>query len=102
MNLSVVTTQTFETEVLRSEKPVLVEFGAVWCQPCKKMEPVLQKIAVENPEFKVCTVDVDESPELAAQFKVRSAPTFMVFKQGKLVSTVMGTATPAKLLDLLK
>jgi thioredoxin 1 len=102
MTLPLVTDETFDSEVLQSDKPVLVEFSAEWCQPCKTMAPLLAKFAVSHPEFKVVTVDVDESYEVTKRYKVRGAPTFIVFKNGLVCKQSTGTTTEAKLFELFQ
>lgn len=84
------TSENFEEEVLRSEIPVLVDFWATWCGPCRMMAPVVEKIAEEHPEIKVCKVDIDENPELAQMFNVMSIPTLAAFKDGQLTGTAVG------------
>lgn len=97
-----VTYDTFENEVLKSDKPVMVDFWAGWCGPCKMLSPVIDQIADENPGYKVCKVNVDEEQKLAAQFEVMSIPTVIVFKDGKVANQSVGVVPKQKLLDLLK
>lgn len=91
----------FEEEVLQSQKPVLVDFWASWCGPCRMLAPVIDEIAEENEGVKVCKVNVDEQEELAAQFGIMSIPTLLVFKNGELVNQTVGVQGKQALLDLL-
>lgn len=102
MSLQTVTEQTFEKEVLRSEIPVLVEFGAEWCGPCKVVAPELERLAQELAgRAKVVTVDVDRSPMLAQALRIQSVPTFYVFKGGQPVDAGQGAMKKAQLEALL-
>ena len=85
-----VTKENFEAEVLQSEKPVLVDFWAGWCGPCKMVAPVLEEIASEVADVKITKVNVDEQPELAQKFQVMSIPTMVLIKEGKVVDTTVG------------
>lgn len=80
----------FEQEVLRSEKPVLVDFWASWCGPCRMLSPILDEIAAEHPEIVLAKVNVDEEQELAMQFQIMSIPSLILFKNGKPVATSVG------------
>ena len=91
----------FQNEVLNSEKPVLLDFWAPWCGPCRMVSPVVDEIASERGDIKVGKVNVDEQPELAAQFGVMSIPTLLVFEQGKLVRQAVGARPKAGVLELL-
>jgi thioredoxin len=103
MKLQQVTEQDFEAEVLVSELPVLLEFGATWCGPCKVVEPELQALAREyEGRAKVLTVDIDQSPYLARQLGIQSVPTFLVFHQGRPVSGKAGALKKAQLAELLE
>ena len=95
------TTANFEEEVLKSEIPVLVDFYADWCGPCQMVSPIVDEIAGERSDIKVCKVNVDEQPELAGEFGVMSIPTLLVFEQGKLVRQAVGARPKAGVLDLL-
>ena len=93
------TSQNFETEVLQSEKPVLVDFWATWCGPCMRQAPIVEEIAAEG--YTVGKVDVDQEPALAQQFRIMSIPTLLVFKNGKEANRVVGLTSKNDLLALL-
>lgn len=95
------TMENFQSEVLNSEKPVLVDFWASWCGPCRMVSPLIDQIANENPNVKVGKVDIDAQPELANAFRVMSIPTLMVFKDGKLSKSVVGARPKAAILAML-
>lgn len=97
-----VTGGNFETEVLQSEKPVLVDFWANWCGPCKMLLPTIEELAEEVTTAKICKVNVDEQLELAARYNVMTIPTLIVFKGGKVVSKSVGVKAKAEILDMLK
>ncbi len=81
----------FESDVLKSEKPVLLEFGAVWCGPCKMLEPVLEELAGEfGDAVLVAKVDVDHNPQIASTYNVLSVPTTMLFKDGEIIERLVG------------
>lgn len=98
----VITKENFEQEVLNSEIPVLLDFWAAWCGPCRMVAPILDEIANEHPEIKVGKINVDEQRELAAQFNVLSIPTLVVMKGGKIVNQSTGARPKEAILDLLK
>ena len=101
MSVLHITKENFEQEVLKSDKPVLVDFFAVWCGPCKMIAPVLEEIAQEREDVKVCKINVDEEPELAAQYQVTSIPTLFVIKDGKVTNHSLGAKPKAQILDML-
>ena len=96
------TKQNFEEEAVNSQKPVLIDFWATWCGPCKMIAPTIEEIAKENPDIKVCKVDVDKEPELANAFSIMSIPTLVVMKNGKVTNTAVGFRGKEQILDLLK
>ena len=101
MSVVTVTNDNFEQEVLRADKPVLVDFWASWCGPCKMLSPVVDQIAEENDSVKVCKINVDDEQDLAERFGVMSIPTLGVFKNGELVKTSVGVVPKAKILEML-
>ena len=96
-----ITASNFAAEVKGSEKPVLLDFWASWCGPCRMLSPIVDEVAEERGDVKVGKVNVDEQPELAGEFGVMSIPTLLVFEQGKLVRQAVGARPKASVLDLL-
>lgn len=92
----------FESEVLKSDKKVLVDFYADWCGPCKMMGPVLEAVAKENDNIDVVKINVDEEQELAMRYRVMSIPALMVFEKGEVVRKSVGLISKAEVLDLIK
>lgn len=101
MSVITITKENFEQEVLHSDKPVLLDFWASWCGPCRMVSPIVDEIAEETSSIKVGKVNVDEQPELAAQFQVMSIPTLMVFKNGTVTNQSVGAKPKAAILALL-
>lgn len=97
------TAQNFEAEALKSATPILVDFWAEWCGPCRMVLPMVEEIALELADkAKVCKINVDESPDLAGQFDVASIPTLLIFKNGQVVDQMVGALPKARLLEKLK
>lgn len=101
MKVNVITNANFNEEVMNSEKPVLIDFWASWCGPCRMLSPVIDKIAQEHDEIKVCKVNVDEEPELAGRFGVMSIPTVVAMKNGKVVAQSVGVRPKEAILSMI-
>ena len=93
--------ENFQEEVMNTDRPVLLDFWASWCGPCQMLGPVIDQIADEQDEVKVCKVNVDEQPELASQFGVMSIPTLVVMKEGKIVNKSVGAKPKEQILAML-
>ena len=91
----------FDREVLNSDKPVLLDFWASWCGPCRMVSPIVDEIAAERSDIKVCKINVDEQPELAARFGVMSIPTLVVMRNGKVINQAVGARPKAQILAML-
>ena len=91
----------FQEEVTLSDKPVLLDFWAPWCAPCRMVVPIIEEIADERPDIKVGKINVDEQPELASQFHVMSIPTLVVMKNGKILNQVRGARPKAAILAMI-
>ena len=102
MSVINITLENFEAEVIKSEIPVLVDFWAPWCGPCRMLSPVVDEIANEKTDIKVGKVNVDEQEELAMRFGIMSIPTLIVFKNGEPVKKTMGVQPKAALLGLFE
>ncbi len=96
-----ITKNNFQSEVMSSDKTVLLDFWAPWCGPCRMVVPIVEEIAGERPDIKVGKINVDEEPELAGQFRVMSIPTLVVMKDGKVVNQAMGARSKSAILGML-
>lgn len=96
-----ITTENFESEVLNADQPVLVDFWATWCGPCQMLLPVIEELAEEVKDAKICKINVDEQPELAEKYRVMTIPTLAVFKGGKVVEKSVGVIPKDQILKLI-
>ena len=102
MSVVTITKDNFEAEVLKSEKPVLVDFCAAWCGPCKMLSPIVDQVAEEVDDVKIGKINIDEEMELASQFGVMTIPTLVLFKGGEEVNRSVGVIPKDKILDIIK
>lgn len=101
MSIIHLTSDSFAAEVTNSDRPVLVDFWAPWCGPCRMMSPVLDEVAEKHPEIKVCKVNVDENKELARTYRVMSIPSLFYFKNGQVVKSSIGAVPMDKVEEML-
>ena len=97
-----ITKENFENEVVKSDRPVLLDFWAPWCGPCRMLSPIVDEVAEEHPEIKVGKVNVDEQEDLAAKFDVMSIPSLFVLKNGEVVNQSVGAIPKAQVVALIK
>ncbi len=102
MEIVKITAENFETEVLKSEKPVLVDFYADWCGPCKMLGPVLEQISAETDDFVIAKLNVDDNQALAQKYGVMTIPTLIVFKNGEIANTSVGVKPKQDIIALVK
>lgn len=100
MSVINITAENFENEVIKSDKPVLLDFYADWCGPCKMVAPIVHAIAEEHSEYKVGKINVDDQPELASKFRVMSIPTLVVIKDGQVAAQAVGFRSKEEILEM--
>lgn len=101
MSVIKINSENFESMVLSSTKPVLLDFYADWCGPCKMVSPIVDEIANEHPEFLVGKINVDEAPDLAGMFKIVSIPALFALKDGKIINQIVGAVPKSEILNML-
>ena len=101
MSVIQINQNNFQEEVLRSDRPVLLDFWAPWCGPCRMVAPIVEAVASERADIKVGKINVDEQPELARQFRIMSIPTLMVIRDGKPANQAVGARSKAQILAML-
>lgn len=102
MSVQHITAANFEQEVLHSKSTVLLDFWATWCAPCRMLSPILEEVAAERPDVKVCKVNIDEAPELAQQYRIVSIPTLLVIRDGQVDGKLVGYRPKDDILELLE
>ena len=101
MSAIIINKNNFQNEIMDSDKPVLLDFWASWCAPCRRVVPIIEEIANERPDIKVGKINVDEQPELASKFGIMSIPTLVVMKNGKIVQQVLGVRPKEAILTMI-
>ncbi|MDE5946412.1 MAG: thioredoxin [Oscillospiraceae bacterium] len=102
MSVITITNENFQSEVMESDKNVLLDFWASWCGPCKMVSPVVDEIAKENPDIKVGKINVNEQPELARAFQIQNIPAFVTVKNGRISNFSVGAKSKSEILSLFR
>jgi thioredoxin 1 len=102
MSVITITKENFESEVLNANKPVLLDFWASWCGPCRMLSPIVEEVAEETTDAKIGKVNVDEQPELSSKYNIMSIPTLLVFKNGEIANSAIGVQSKSAILSLIK
>ena len=101
MGMIELTGETFEADVLKSNRVVIVDFWATWCTPCRMLTPILEEIAAERPDIKICKINMDDAQDIAEQYAVMSLPALLYFKNGELIEDSIGLISKERILSLL-
>ncbi|MDD4295459.1 MAG: thioredoxin [Ruminiclostridium sp.] len=101
MSVIKVTKRNFENEVMQSEKTVLIDFWASWCSPCKMISPIIDEIAHEASDIRICKINIDEEPELTQKFRIMSVPTLTLIKNGKVIDSSVGLKSKAEVMKMI-
>ena len=101
MGIIELTGETFEAEVLKSDRLVIVDFWATWCTPCRMLTPILEEIAAERPDIKICKINMGDAQDIAEQYAVMSLPALLYFKNGELIEDSIGLISKERILSLL-
>lgn len=101
MGIIELTGETFEAEVLKSDRLIIVDFWATWCTPCRMLTPILEEIAAERPDIKICKINMDDAQDIAEQYAVMSLPALLYFKNGELIEDSIGLISKERILSLL-
>ena len=101
MGIIELTGETFEAEVLKSNRLVIVDFWATWCTPCRMLTPILEESAAERPDIKICKINMDDAQDIAEQYAVMSLPALLYFKNGELIEDSIGLISKERILSLL-
>lgn len=101
MSVINITSNDFEDQVLKSHKITIVDFAAVWCGPCQMMKPIFHRLAEENPQYKFCSIDIDQAPDTAGKYNVQFVPTFIVFENGVEKGRCVGVVTEKEILEII-
>ncbi|MGN1317898.1 MAG: thioredoxin [Lachnospirales bacterium] len=101
MSVIKVDSKNFESEVLKSDKPVVVDFSAIWCGPCQMMKPIFEKVASENSDIKYCSCDIDANSDLAKRYSVMYVPTIIAFNNGEIANTKVGLISEDELKSMI-
>ena len=102
MSLVQITSKNFEQEIMQSEKTVLLDFWAAWCGPCQVLMPVMEEIAQEERQIKICKINVDEEPELARRYKIQTIPTLVYIKEGEIVDRMSGVRSKGEIVEIIE